>query len=42
MIGVWAARPVAHGAKCHGLAQRNEWWFIGVELPFGQSGAFLE
>ena len=42
MIGVWAARPLAHGAKSHGPAQRNVSWLVGVELLLGSSGALLE
>jgi hypothetical protein len=42
MIGVWADRPLAHGAKSHGPAQRNVSWFVGVELLLGSPGALLE
>jgi hypothetical protein len=43
MIGVWVARPIVHGAKSHGLIQRNAFWiFCVVELLVGSPGALLE
>jgi hypothetical protein len=42
MIGVWVARPLAHGAKGHGLVQRNVSWIVGLELLLGSPGALLE
>jgi len=42
MVGVWADRPLAHGAKSHGPAQRNVSWFVGVELLLRSRGALLE
>jgi hypothetical protein len=30
MIGVWVARPSAHGAKSHGPAQRNVSRFVAL------------
>ena len=42
MIGVWAVRPLAHGAKSHGPAQRNVSWFVGVELLLGSEPCLWE
>jgi len=35
MIGVRVARPLAHGAMCHGLVKCDVYGFVGVELLIG-------
>jgi GDPmannose 4,6-dehydratase len=41
VIGVWAIRPLAHGAKSHGPVQRNAVWFARVEQLLGQYRRFV-